>query len=47
MLYDGTILSHPKIDGYKCRNLKVSFGSSDPGLKLMVNRSDILLLNSL
>jgi YegS/Rv2252/BmrU family lipid kinase len=24
MLYDGTILSHPKIDGYKCRNLKVS-----------------------
>jgi len=23
MLYDGTILSHPKIDGYKCRNLKV------------------------
>lgn len=24
MLYDGTILSHPKIDGYKCKNLKVS-----------------------
>jgi len=24
MLYDGTILSHPKVDGYKCRNLKVS-----------------------
>ena len=24
ILYDGTILSHPKIDGYKCRNLKVS-----------------------
>jgi YegS/Rv2252/BmrU family lipid kinase len=24
MLYDGTILTHPKIDGYKCRNLKVS-----------------------
>jgi YegS/Rv2252/BmrU family lipid kinase len=23
MLYDGTILSHPKIDGYKCKNLKV------------------------
>ena len=23
MLYDGTILSHPKIDGYKCRNLIV------------------------
>jgi YegS/Rv2252/BmrU family lipid kinase len=27
MLYDGTILSHPKIDGYKCRNLKVSSDS--------------------
>jgi YegS/Rv2252/BmrU family lipid kinase len=24
MLYDGSILSHPKIDGYKCKNLKVS-----------------------
>jgi diacylglycerol kinase family enzyme len=24
ILYDGTILSHPKIDGYKCRNVKVS-----------------------
>jgi YegS/Rv2252/BmrU family lipid kinase len=24
ILYDGTILSHPKIDGYKCKNLKVS-----------------------
>jgi YegS/Rv2252/BmrU family lipid kinase len=24
MLYDGTILRHPKIDGYKCKNLKVS-----------------------
>ena len=24
ILYDGTILSHPKINGYKCRNLKVS-----------------------
>ena len=23
ILYDGTILSHPKIDGYRCRNLKV------------------------
>ncbi len=23
MLYDGTILSHPKIDGYRCRNLIV------------------------
>jgi YegS/Rv2252/BmrU family lipid kinase len=27
MLYNGTILSHPKIDGYKCRNLKVSSDS--------------------
>ena len=27
MLYDGTILSHPKIDGYKCRNLKVTSDS--------------------
>ena len=27
MLYDGTILSHPKIDGYRCRNLKVSSDS--------------------
>jgi YegS/Rv2252/BmrU family lipid kinase len=27
MLYDGTILTHPKIDGYKCRNLKVSSDS--------------------
>jgi diacylglycerol kinase (ATP) len=24
ILYDGTILSHPKIDGYKCKNIKVS-----------------------
>jgi diacylglycerol kinase family enzyme len=24
ILYDGTILDHPKIDGYKCQNLKVS-----------------------
>jgi len=24
ILYDGTILSHPKIRGYKCRNIKVS-----------------------
>jgi diacylglycerol kinase (ATP) len=24
ILYDGTILSHPKVDGYKCKNLKVS-----------------------
>jgi YegS/Rv2252/BmrU family lipid kinase len=23
ILYDGTILSHPKIEGYKCKNLKV------------------------
>ena len=27
ILYDGTILSHPRIDGYKCRNIKVSSGS--------------------
>ncbi len=27
MLYDGTILSHPKIDGYRCRNLIVSSDS--------------------
>ena len=27
MLYDGTILSHPKVDGYRCRNLKVSSDS--------------------
>jgi YegS/Rv2252/BmrU family lipid kinase len=24
ILYDGTILSHPKINGYKCKNLKVN-----------------------
>lgn len=24
ILYDGTILNHPKIDGYKCKNIKVS-----------------------
>jgi diacylglycerol kinase (ATP) len=24
ILYDGTILSHPKIDGYKCKNIMVS-----------------------
>lgn len=24
LLYDGTILSHPKIDGYRCTNLKIS-----------------------
>jgi diacylglycerol kinase (ATP) len=24
ILYDGTILSHPKIDGYKCKNIKVT-----------------------
>ncbi len=23
MLYDGTILSHPKVDGYRSNNLKV------------------------
>jgi YegS/Rv2252/BmrU family lipid kinase len=27
ILYDGTILSHPKIDGYKCKNLKVTSDS--------------------
>jgi YegS/Rv2252/BmrU family lipid kinase len=27
ILYDGTILSHPKVDGYKCKNIKVSSGS--------------------
>jgi diacylglycerol kinase family enzyme len=27
ILYDGTILSHPKIDGYKCKNIKVSSDS--------------------
>ena len=27
ILYDGTILSHPKINGYKCRNIKVSSDS--------------------
>lgn len=24
ILYDGSILNHPKIDGYKCKNIKVS-----------------------
>jgi YegS/Rv2252/BmrU family lipid kinase len=24
ILYDGTILSHPKVDGYRCQNLKVN-----------------------
>jgi len=27
ILYDGTILSHPMIDGYKCRNLRVTSDS--------------------
>jgi YegS/Rv2252/BmrU family lipid kinase len=27
ILYDGTILSHPKIEGYKCKNIKVSSDS--------------------
>jgi diacylglycerol kinase family enzyme len=27
ILYDGTILSHPKIVGYKCKNIKVSSDS--------------------
>jgi YegS/Rv2252/BmrU family lipid kinase len=28
ILYDGTILTHPKIDGYKCKNIKVSSESA-------------------
>jgi YegS/Rv2252/BmrU family lipid kinase len=24
ILYDGTILNHPKIDGYKCKNIKIT-----------------------
>ena len=27
ILYDGTILSHPKVDGYRCKNIKVSSDS--------------------
>jgi diacylglycerol kinase (ATP) len=27
ILYDGTILTHPKVDGYKCKNIKISSGS--------------------
>ena len=27
ILYDGTILNHPKIEGYKCKNIKVNSGS--------------------
>lgn len=27
ILYDGTILSHPKIEGYKCKNIKVTSDS--------------------
>jgi YegS/Rv2252/BmrU family lipid kinase len=27
ILYDGSILSHPKIDGFRCRNIKVSSDS--------------------
>lgn len=27
MLYDGSILSHPKVNGYRCRNLKVNSDS--------------------
>jgi len=27
ILYDGTILNHPKIDGYRCKNIKVSSDS--------------------
>ena len=46
MLYDGTILSHPKIDGYKCKNLKVSSDSHYLWQKQTENRWDILLQNS-
>jgi YegS/Rv2252/BmrU family lipid kinase len=28
ILYDGTILRHPKIDGYKCKNIKVTSESA-------------------
>ncbi len=28
ILYDGTILKHPKINGYKCKNIKVSSDSA-------------------
>lgn len=28
ILYDGSILSHPKINGYKCRNIKISSDST-------------------
>jgi diacylglycerol kinase family enzyme len=28
ILYDGTILQHPKIDGYKCKNIKISSESA-------------------
>mgnify|MGYP000985160698 CR=1 FL=1 len=27
ILYDGTILSHPRVDGYRCKNVKVSTDS--------------------
>lgn len=27
ILYDGTILSHPKVDGYRCKTLKVTTDS--------------------
>jgi len=27
ILYDGTILNHPKVDGYRCKNLKVTSDS--------------------
>lgn len=27
ILYDGTILDHPKVDGYKCKNIKVTSDS--------------------
>lgn len=27
ILYDGTILDHPKIDGYRCKNLEVTSDS--------------------
>jgi YegS/Rv2252/BmrU family lipid kinase len=27
ILYDGTILNHPKIEGYRCKNIKINSGS--------------------
>ena len=46
LLYDGTIMSHPKVDGYRSTNLKVTSESVLSILKLTVNRWDIRPLNS-